>query len=113
MKKSILLTLLTIFIQQVLLSQTWIKKYDIGKYAIANSIIEQYDKGYVFGGSIDHSKYAKIYKTDLNGNLQWSKSFGDGKYQMVVRNIDKTMDGGCVFCLDAEVISNIFSSRNA
>ena len=100
MKKSILLTLLTIFIQQVLLSQTWIKKYDIGKYAIANSIIEQYDKGYVFGGSIDHSKYAKIYKTDLNGNLQWSKSFGDGKYQMVVRNIDKTMEGGCVFCLD-------------
>jgi hypothetical protein len=106
MKKSILLTVLMIFIQQVLFSQTWIKKYDIGKYAIANSIIEQYDKGYVFGGSIDHSKYAKIYKTDINGNLQWSKSFGDGKYQMVVRNIDKTMDGGCVFCLDGTKYNN-------
>ena len=89
-----------IFVQQVLFSQTWIKKYDIGKYAIANSIVEQYDKGYLFGGSIDHSKYAKIYKTDINGNLQWSKSFGNGQYQMVVRDIDKTINGGCVCCLD-------------
>ena len=107
MKKTALLTLLAIFIHQVLFSQTWYKKYDIGNYAIANSIIEQYDKGYLFGGSIDHSKYAKIYKTDVNGNLQWSKSFGSEQYQMVVRDIDKTIDGGCIICLDGTKYNSV------
>ncbi len=105
-EKSVLLALLMIFVQQVLFSQTWIKKYDIGKYAIANSIIEQYDKGYVFGGSINHSKYAKIYKTDINGNLLWTKSYGDGLYYFVITNIDRTLDGGCIICANGSKLSS-------
>jgi hypothetical protein len=100
MKKQVLIGLFIVCFTKSLYSQLWIRKVGVGENEIVYSVIEQYDKGFLLGGSTDNSKYAKINKMDVNGNLLWSKSFGNGQYQMIVRNIDKTMDGGFVFCLD-------------
>ena len=66
--------------------------------AIAWYVIEQYDRGFVYGASLNNLKYGWIFKTDINGNILWENRFGNGHYESSIRNIEQTSDGGFIFC---------------
>jgi hypothetical protein len=98
MKKQVLITIAFACITKVLCCQTWIRTYGTGKNAIARTIIEHYDKGFIIGGSINSSKYALVIKTNINGNTLWEKYFGDGLSTIYFFDTQKTLDGGIIGC---------------
>jgi len=79
-------------------SQEWIRIYGQGQSTIASCIIEDYDKGYDILGMISNYKYAWLLKTDINGDTLWEKRFGNAQLQLGAESIDKTYDGGYIFC---------------
>ena len=83
-----------------LFSQTWPKTYPQWNGSHVESLIETYDKGYMFSlgtSSLDY-KYAIIVKTDINGNLLWDKYLGNGQYIFRTGSIYQTNDYGVVYC---------------
>ena len=98
MKNRILIALTFVCITKVLSSQIWTRTFGVGNNAIARIVIEQYDKGYIIGGSVNSSEYALLLKTDINGNLLWEKYFGEGNSKMHFFNSSKTSDGGLICC---------------
>lgn len=58
------------------------------------SIIEDYDKGYLLCNwnkkSPTFTHYGWIVKTDINGNILWNKTFGDGNYSMYFSGATRT-----------------------
>lgn len=78
--------------------QDWIRIYGEGQSALCRDVIEDYDKGYIISGMISNYRFAWILKTDINGQTLWDKRFGTGLYQVWTRNIEKTADGGYIFC---------------
>jgi hypothetical protein len=84
----------------VLFSQDWPKTYPQWNGSHVESIIESYDKGYMFSlgtSSLDY-KYAIIIKTDINGNVLWDKYFGNGQYVFRTGSICQTNDYGVAYC---------------
>ncbi|MCK5838480.1 MAG: hypothetical protein KAG99_01470, partial [Bacteroidales bacterium] len=80
-------------------SQEWIRIYydNIDAYPI--SMIESYDKGYIFGGVINQGqlpKYGFIFKTDINGIMLWDKKIGEYGDVTGVHDIQQTIDNGYI-----------------
>ena len=98
MKKRIIIAITFACITNVLCCQSWIRTYGVGNNAIARTVFEQYDKGFIISGSVNSSEYALLLKTDINGNLIWEKYFGDGNTKMHFFNNSNTSDGGLVAC---------------
>ncbi len=80
-----------------LYSQDWIRFYGQGQNAYAWVVTEQYDKGFVFGASLNQL-YGWLFKTDVNGYMIWEKTFGNGNYYMSIRDVEQTADGGFILC---------------
>ena len=78
--------------------QDWVRIYGQGQDAVARDVIEDYDKGYNISGMTGNYRYAWLLKTDINGNILWDKKFGNIQIQVGTGNIDKTNDGGYIFC---------------
>jgi hypothetical protein len=76
-------------------AQQWKKSY--APTYLSDWVIEDYDKGYIILGtnSITY-RYGLILKTDINGNVLWSKHFGNGQYLIAPENIELTSDRGLV-----------------
>lgn len=75
----------------------WKKKIGNAGANYGNSIIQANDGNYVIGGYTESSgnggKDMYLVKTDQNGNVLWSKTFG-GKYDDVCQEVIQTSDGG-------------------
>ena len=98
MKKRFILLIPFFHFSMVLSGQNWIRTYGVGNNAIARTVLERYDKGYIINGSVNSSEYALSFKTDINGNLLWEKYYGDGNSKMTFFNSSKTSDGGLICC---------------
>ncbi len=80
--------------------QQWIRIYSDSTDIELNRIHEHYDKGYMFTG-IKYkgwSYYGWIMKTDINGEMLWSKAYGTSEkiYQFISSRL--TNDGGGIYC---------------
>ena len=58
----------------------WIHSYYDNGDVFAKDIIESYDHGYLISGKhgANYSKYNWLIKTDINGEILWEKTIGDG-----------------------------------
>jgi hypothetical protein len=79
-------------------SQDWIRTYTstTGLGYNARWVIESYDQGYVILGTAYNYKYGLILKTDINGELLWTKLIGEGTYQNIPEIIEQTDDDGYI-----------------
>lgn len=79
--------------------QEWIRIYYDNISAYPFSLIESYDKGYVYAGTIyqgEIPKYGLIFKTDINGEMFWDKKIGEYGDVTAVGDIWQTSDGGFI-----------------
>jgi hypothetical protein len=81
-----------------LFSQDWLRYYGNGQQPQAYYCIEQYDRGYIISGAIDHVKYGWLVKTDINGNQLWDIKIGNGLGLTGISNIEQTYDNGFILC---------------
>lgn len=80
-------------------SQEWIKLYGINANAKVFELIENYDKGYVIGGSYDLGAYQPqgwLIKTDVNGEILWDKKITDGTAYTYISGLFQTSDNGLI-----------------
>ena len=82
-----------IFVSIPLFAQDWPKTYT-GAYA--SWLTESYDQGYFIVGPKNTYKYGMIFKTDINGDLLWKKTVGNGYGHWSIRSIELTPDGGFI-----------------
>jgi hypothetical protein len=75
-------------------AQQWKKTFGQGYWA--DWVIEDYDKGYIVLGTKGNAGYGLVIKTDINGNVLWSKHIGNNHYNMFVNNIELTPDNGLI-----------------
>jgi hypothetical protein len=82
--------------------KTYLGPIDGGGYAV---VIQTEDKGFALAGSVSSGEYgiasAWLVKTDSDGNLQWSKSYGEYHYgenstENVFFSVAQTHDNGYV-----------------
>jgi len=85
-----------------LTAQDWPKIYGNNFHAYVNRLFEDYDKGYLIGGSVlanaNTFRYAWIKKTDINGNEIWNKKFGNSVDQFYLNSCFKTANEGLIIC---------------
>jgi hypothetical protein len=84
-------------------SQEWIRVYGDNISVYPHSLIETYDKGYLYGGTVVQGqipKYGWIFKTDINGEMIWDKKFGEYGDVTAVHDIQQTTDGGYILIGD-------------
>jgi hypothetical protein len=94
-KPVILLWLL--FLQFIVLSQEpWIRIYGDGVVPSSRCVIETYDHGYIFLSSKNEYKYGWVLKTDINGEILWSKSIGKQGEINIPESIEETFDQGYI-----------------
>ncbi len=83
-----------------LTAQNWPKIYGDNFNAYVNDIFEEYDHGFLIGGSVlanpNTFRYAWVIKTDINGNEIWNKKYGDGIHQTYLNGIDKKDNKGFI-----------------
>jgi hypothetical protein len=81
-------------------AQIWPKIYGDDIHAYVRKTIEDYDKGYIIGGSVlsdpNTLRYAWIIKTDINGTELWDKKFGDGINKFFLQSCAKVQDSGFI-----------------
>ncbi len=94
----ILIFVILIFVSIYSVSQDWVRIYGEGQSALCRDVIEDYDKGYDILGMIGNYKYAWLLKTDINGDTLWDKRFGNAQLQVGTSNVEKSDDGGYIFC---------------
>jgi hypothetical protein len=103
MKKYIIFTLLTLlFIAATAQNETWPKVFWKYKHTDNYDLIETYDKGYILLNSIRPDAlgikhiWTWLVKTDINGEVLWEKTIGNGIHTTGFDFITATDDGGCV-----------------
>jgi len=64
---------------------------DIWTRILGRLVIEIMIKVYCFGTK-GNAGYGLVIKTDINGNVLWSKHIGNNHYNMFVNNIELTPD---------------------
>ncbi|MCX6233143.1 MAG: hypothetical protein NT175_00245 [Bacteroidetes bacterium] len=94
--------LLFIFLlSNTLYAQEWIRIYGDNISCIAYSVIETYDKGYLYGGQINDNsqtlpKFGWIFKTDINGEILWDKKIGEIGDVTGIHDLEQTNDKGII-----------------
>jgi hypothetical protein len=89
-------------------NEQWDKTYGLDGFDCVYSVVQTSDGGYVLAGNIDTAKNpdfkgqilytnneAWLFKTDANGNLEWSKTIG-GLKSDEARFVQQTSDGGYI-----------------
>jgi len=77
----------------------WNQTYDYNKWwEHANFVVETADGGYAIAGIAAFPPPLPVYefwlvKTDANGNMEWSKTYGETQYEKA-GSVVKTSDGG-------------------
>jgi hypothetical protein len=89
-------------------NEQWNKTFGLDGLDRVNSVVQTSDRGYVLAGQIDTAKNpdfkgqilyenydAWLFKTDANGNLEWTKTIG-GLKRDTANFVQETKDGGYV-----------------
>lgn len=83
-------------------AQSWPKIFGDDIHAYVQKTLEDYDNGYIIGGSVlsdpNTLLYAWIIKTDINGIELWDKKFGDGINKFFLQSCAKVLDSGYIIC---------------
>jgi hypothetical protein len=94
----VLLLLLTIQCK----AQIWPKIFGLEQQVWTTKVFESYDKGYIVIGIVDPDQIGNevqhvwLFKTDINGNILWSKIIYNRFYQNFSNDITQTSDGGII-----------------
>jgi hypothetical protein len=83
--------------------QEWVRIYGDNISCYAYSLMESYDRGYVYGGVIDQGqipKYGWIFKTDINGEMLWDKKIGEYGDATAIHDVKQSIDGGYILIGD-------------
>ena len=92
--------LILLFISQENISQNrWVRSYLTGRNPVGESICEYYDKGYLITGryGTNYPKLNWLIKTDINGNVLWNKTLGNGIDNLVLSLEIKADKEGIIF----------------
>ena len=78
-------------------AQTWEHSYGGGGKQIGIQMLETYDNGFAVLGRFDFTSSNNrilLIKTDVNGNILWTKNIGNTTYSNAPLGFDVTKDGG-------------------
>jgi len=78
----------------------WAHTYFDDQNVVARYITESYDKGYLLSGQFypNYPKYNWIIKTDINGEILWQKTIGNGINTLVLLEMIIKEDGSIYIC---------------
>jgi hypothetical protein len=78
----------------------WVHTYHENVDSPVQGVIESYDKGYLLLGKFgaNYSKYNWLIKTDINGEVLWEKTIGDGSSTITLLDINLDNDGNLYLC---------------
>ncbi|MBE9491766.1 MAG: hypothetical protein IMY70_02685, partial [Bacteroidetes bacterium] len=96
-----LIILLIIFtVSEVKSQNRWVKVYHDETDAPMKYIVESYDKGYLLSGKhgANYSKYNWLIKTDINGEILWEKTIGDGIHTITMIEMVQNNEGAIYLC---------------
>jgi hypothetical protein len=99
LKNHILSLILTLFYCQLGAAQEWHRIYFPTKPNVTLSVFEAYDKGYVLGGNFQPNSIPTnglIIKTDINGQMLWSKTVSSINDWTRVKDINATYENGFI-----------------
>jgi len=73
----------------------WVHSYLDNEDVYLKNILESYDKGYLISGKYgaNYSKYNWLIKTDVNGDVLWEKTIGNGLNAIALHDIDQDESG--------------------
>ncbi len=88
-----------ILISNVNSQNRWLNNYLEGEDPFGESITEFYDKGYLLTGryGANYPEYCWLIKTDINGEVLWSKILGNGDDYIVISADINTTDYGEIY----------------
>ncbi len=94
------ISFLLIYMQNIHCQSRWIREYQEGTDTWLTSIIESYDHGYLLSGKhgANNSKHNWLIKTDINGEILWEKTIGDGVHSIVFLDTDQDKHGNTYLC---------------
>jgi hypothetical protein len=107
--------------------EQWNKTFGLGGYDSADSVLQTPDGGFILAGKIDTAKVpdfkdqilyenldAWIIKTDLHGNLEWSRTYG-GLRTDRASSVLQTVDGGYILVgsTDSNGLEDIWMTKIA
>lgn len=97
-KLAYLLTLtavLTLYLSYSPGQSRWVKVYHDEIDAVGDKIIESSDHGYLLLGRFgsNYPKYLWLIKTDINGEVLWEKTIGDGENAIVLLDMVEDQSG--------------------
>ena len=85
---------------QISTKDLWPKIYNFNSLAGGDDVFESYDSGYMLLGTlVDNdmiNRMSVLLKTDVNGNILWTRYIGDPLYQGAFARFTATQDGGCI-----------------
>lgn len=121
MKKNILILIILLH-YSFCPAQTWPKIF--GQYEIAGSrdVEEMYDKGFLIAGQLDAGynvtqMHTWLIKTDINGEVLWSKRIFNQNYWQYTESISLLPNGGFALCGSSNKLDEqsdpFFSKYNA
>jgi hypothetical protein len=112
MKRLILVFSFYLFFSISVHCQTWPKTYPQWYGSHEESLIETYDKGYIFllQLAIQNNKYFVVVKTDINGNVLWDKYVGNDSTFFRIGKLTNTSDNGFVLCSGVNIYDPAGSS---
>jgi len=89
----------------------WTKQFSGGvgnPYILGYSVHQTLDSGFVIAGTTYNVMDVILVKTDLNGNVQWSKNYRNNVQQNYGYDVKLTSDGG--FIIVGETTTPVFSN---
>ena len=91
----LIIVLLIFTVNEVISQNRWLNIYHDDTDAPGEYIIESYDHGYLLLGrhEANYPKYNWLIKTDLNGDILWEKTFGEGTSPLVLREMAQNSSG--------------------
>jgi hypothetical protein len=68
----------------------WVNSYLQNDDVFIKDVLESYDKGYLLSGKFgpNYSKYNWLIKTDINGEVLWNKTIGNGVQSIALLDMD-------------------------
>ncbi len=78
----------------------WVHTYHENVDSPVHGVIEFYDKGYLLLGKFgaNYSKYNWLIKTDINGEVLWEKTIGDGINSIALNDMCQDISGNTFMC---------------
>jgi hypothetical protein len=99
--KVLLISIILIIFSDLSICQSrWVHSYHDNEDVYLIGILESYDHGLLLSGKYgaNYSKYNWLIKTDINGEVLWEKTIGDGNNPIAFLDITQDMQGNEYLC---------------